>query len=84
MHAHTQDTDSIAVTEHAKLRFRQRINAADPYPGEKIREVLSRAEPDSTHSAVTNGIAWVSDEAIVVTDTAGRVAKTVLRPEVTR
>jgi len=77
MHAHTQDTDSIAVTEHAKLRFRQRVDAAEPFPGERIRELLEEAAFDTAPDR--DAIAWRVKDLVLVTDRKRRVVQTLYR-----
>lgn len=82
MNAHTDNTpeiDRIDVSEHARQRYIERCGF-DPYPAEKIRELLADAEPDAEDDRVSNAVAWATDEAIVVTDTALEAVTTVLRP----
>jgi hypothetical protein len=82
MHAHTDNTpeiDRIDISEHARQRYIERVGF-DAYPAEKIRELMSRAEPDAEDDRVSNAVAWATDEAIVVTDTALEAVTTVLRP----
>jgi len=82
MHAHTDNTpeiDRIDVSEHARQRYIERVGF-DPYPREKIRELMSRAEPEDDHERVTNAVAFVADEAIVVADKTLETVTTVLRP----
>jgi len=80
MHANPDETTNIDVSKHARLRFRQRVDATDPYPAERIRELLAAAEPDTDHERVTNAVAFATDEAIIVADRALETVTTVLRP----
>jgi hypothetical protein len=75
----TNEIDRIEVSNHAKQRLLERIEVA-AYPAERIRELLAKAEPTADHESVTSGVAWVADEAIVVTDSALEAVTTVLRP----
>jgi hypothetical protein len=72
-------TDTPRITRHAAERYRQRIDAAEPFPRAKLEELVETAEPTGDHPRVTNGIAWVAGDAILVTDTAKEAVKTVLR-----
>jgi hypothetical protein len=75
----TNTHDTPRITNHAVLRYRQRIDAAEPFPESKLLDLLAKAEPDATHPRVTNGVAWVTREAILITDSARQAVKTVLR-----
>jgi len=68
-----------AITAHAVTRYRQRIDASEPFPEARLVELLERAEVDGAHPRVTDGLAWVAGDAILVTDTAQQAVKTVLR-----
>lgn len=70
-------TTTPRVTHHAALRYRQRVDAAEPFPREKIEELLATATPSG--EAHGDGVAWVADEAVLVTDSAKETVKTVLR-----
>jgi len=74
-------THTPRISRHAALRYRQRIDATEPFPRAKIEDLLAIAEPDATHPRVTNGIAWVARDAILITDSAKEAVKTVLRRE---
>ena len=67
------------IGEHAALRYRQRIDGAEPFPKAKLEELFAIAEPVGDHPRVTNGIGWVAGEALLITDTATEAIKTVLR-----
>ena len=77
MHENRRQTNYVQVSEHAKLRFQQRIDASEPFPAERIRDMLDRAAP--TREQVDDGIGWAADGAILVTDSAQQVVRTVLR-----
>lgn len=49
----------MQITKHAELRYQQRIDPAEPYPQEALRELYERAErvPD----AVDDGVGYVAD-----------------------
>lgn len=82
MNAHTDNTpeiDRIDISEHARQRYIERVGF-DAYPAEKIRELLADAEPEDDHERVTNAVAFVADEAIVVADKTLETVTTVLRP----
>lgn len=82
MNAHpdkTDEIDRIDVSKHARSRYLERVGF-DAYPAEAVRELLAEAEPDPDDDRVSNAVAWATDEAIVVTDSALEVVKTVLRP----
>jgi len=76
MYEKRRQNGCIDVSEHAKLRFRQRIDPAEPFPADRIRDMLDRATP--TREQVDEGIGWAADGAILVTDNAQDVVKTVL------
>ena len=77
MHETRRHDGCIDISEHAKLRFRQRVAPSEPFPADRIRDMLDRATP--TKEQVDGGIGWAADGAIVVTDSAQQVVKTVLR-----
>jgi len=39
------DTTQIAVTDHAKLRFRQRVDPVASHPADELRQLWERGEP---------------------------------------
>ena len=78
----TTTTDRTpTISRHAVERYRQRIDRREPFPRAKLLDLLATAEPVRNHRRVTNGIGWVAGEALLVTDSAGQVVKTVLRRE---
>ena len=76
MHENRRHDGCIDISEHAKLRFRQRVDPTEPFPADAIRELLDRATP--TQEQVDDGIGWAADGAVIVTDSAQQVVKTVL------
>ena len=77
MHENRRQTGCIDVSEHAKLRFQQRVDPTEPYPADRIRDMLDGATP--TREQVDGGLGWAADGAILVTDGTQQVVKTVLR-----
>jgi len=77
MHENRRQTNCIDVSEHAKLRFRQRVDPGEPFPAEKIRDMFDRAT--LTREQVDDGLGWAAGGAILVTDSAQEVVRTVLR-----
>ena len=71
-----RQTNYVQVSEHAKLRFQQRIDPSEPFPADRIRDMFDRATP--TQEQVDDGIGWAADGAILVTDSAQQVVKTIL------
>ena len=69
------------ISRHAVERYRQRIDRREPFPRAKLLDLLATADPVHNHRRVTEGIGWVAGSAILVTDSAGQVVKTVLRRE---
>jgi hypothetical protein len=56
-------TDIMQITKHAELRYRQRVDAAEPFPAERLRELYERATraPD----AVSDGVGYVADGIVL-------------------
>lgn len=79
-----RSTDRPQITAHAVERYRQRIDRREPFPAAKLEDLLAIAEPVRNHRRVTDGIGWVARDAVLVTDSAGEVVKTVLRREEAR
>jgi hypothetical protein len=71
--------DRIDVSNHAQQRYLERVGFAE-YPAEAVRELLADAEPTTDDDRVSNAVAWVADEAIVVTTKGLDAVTTVLRP----
>lgn len=71
------ESSRITVSDHAVLRYRQRGDAAEPFPREKIRERLETADRGGVKTV--SGIGWVSGDLVIVTDSAEQVVRTVLR-----
>ena len=76
MHETRRHDGCIDISEHAKLRFRQRVDPSEPFPADRIRDMLDRATP--TREQVDEGVGWAAGGAIIVTDGAQQVVKTVL------
>ena len=81
-HTNTDEIERIDVSKHARSRYLERVGF-DPYPAEAIRELLADAEPDHDHEQVSDAVAFVADECIVVADRALETVTTVLRPGAT-
>ena len=77
--AANERTTTPEVTDHAVLRFRQRIDGSEPFPKAKIDEMLAHATPQGDHPRVHDGIAWVAADAVLVTDSSKEAVTTVLR-----
>jgi len=75
----SDETKTPEVSDHAVLRFRQRINSAEPFPRAAIEGRLARASPRGSHPQVHGGLAWVADDAVLVTDSSKETVLTVLR-----
>jgi hypothetical protein len=75
----SREIDRIDISKHARSRYLERVGF-EPYPAERIRELLADADPDPEDDRVTNAIAWATEEAVVVTDRALETVTTVLRP----
>ena len=74
------DFDSIDVSKHSKLRFRQRVDATEPFPAQRIRELLRNATPGAPEA--DRGLGWTAGDCVIVTDHNRSVVRTVLRREV--
>jgi len=70
------------ITEHAALRYRERVDAGEPYPKERLREIVEQSSP--SHREELEGMAVEFADAIAVLK--GDVVTTVLRrcPDATR
>jgi len=69
----------VQVTKHAELRYQQRVDEAEPYPKQQLRELYENAEIDSSVS-ISEGTLYVADEAVlVIKDESHPVIATVLR-----
>jgi hypothetical protein len=70
----------MQVTEHAILRYRQRVDPAEPYPRQRLRELYERAE--RAPEAVEHGVGYVVDGVVLaVKHNREPVVATVLRGE---
>jgi len=69
--------DQIEITNHAQLRYRQRVDPSEPFPADRIREMLQRATP--TREQVDDGLGWAAGNCVIVTDSAQQAVKTILR-----
>ena len=67
------------ATNHARQRYRQRINHLEPDPGARLRDLFRVAELEGDHPRVSDGLAWVAGDAILVTDSNREAITTVLR-----
>ena len=76
MHETRRHDGCIDISEHAKLRFRQRVDPSEPFPADRIRDMLDQAT--HTREQVDEGVGWAAGGAIIVTDGAQQVVKTVL------
>lgn len=68
----------MQITRHARLRYRQRVDSTEPFPGERLREMFERAErvPD----AAETGVGYVTDGyTLAVKHDRQPVVTTVLR-----
>jgi hypothetical protein len=53
----------MKITEHARLRYRQRVDATEPFPSDRLRELYERAE--RAPGAVETGVGYVADGIIL-------------------
>jgi hypothetical protein len=67
------------ISEHAVQRYLQRIDAGEPTPRTRLRELLKTATFSGNHPDVSSGLAWVAGDAILVTDSNRETVVTVLR-----
>jgi len=71
----------VEITNHAELRYRQRVDATEPFPRERLRELYEKAQIDSS-ADVSEGVARVAGDVILVVKERSRpVVATVLRRE---
>jgi len=77
--AQNERTTTARITDHAVLRYRQRIDSQEPFPRAKLTELFASATPLGDHPQVHDGIAWGAADAILVTDSDGSAVKTVIR-----
>lgn len=62
----TVSPDSISVTDHARLRYQQRVDATAPNPSQQLRELFRAGHPVPGHPAVNEGRARQSGDLLVV------------------
>ena len=67
---------AIEVSDEAKLRWLERIDASEPNPASRIRDELERAT--ATIDDATGALRWQTEDAVLVTDACADVVKTVL------
>jgi len=70
------------ISKHAELRYRQRVDSGEPYPKERLREIVDDADP-SHRSEIEGMVVEARDALVVLKDD---VVTTVLRrgPHVTQ
>jgi len=71
------NADRVQISQHAKLRFLSRVDPTEPYPAERLREMLGQATP--TREQVGEGLGWAVDSFVIVTDPTQEAVRTVLR-----
>lgn len=65
--ASTQDSArAISVTDHARLRYLQRVDAGCPNPNQELRRLFRAASPARGHPAVDAGRARRAGDTLVV------------------
>lgn len=57
---------SISTTNHARLRYRQRVDATAINPNQRLRELFRAGQPAPGHPAVDQGRARQAGDLIVV------------------
>jgi len=67
--------ERVTVTNHAKLRWQQRVDPSEPFPAQQIRDLLERATPGV--DGVDDGIGWEAGDVVIVTDQAKQAVKTI-------
>jgi hypothetical protein len=65
-HDSPSNTASITVADHAKLRYRQRVDAAAFCPADRLRELFERGQPAPKSEQVDEGRARRTDDWLVV------------------
>jgi hypothetical protein len=69
---------TAVISDHARLRYRQRVDSTEPFPAERLRELYEDAEraPD----AVERGVGYIADGyTLAVRHDRQPVVTTVLR-----
>jgi len=74
--ANTTDTSRIKVSEHAKLRYRQRVDASETFVPDAVRDLFDSAERVS--APAVDGVAWDAGDVTIVTDNDASLVITVL------
>lgn len=67
---------TVDVSDHAKLRYLQRVGATADGLTSEIRDRFEAASP--TDEQVTDGLGWRADDVILVTDRDKEIVRTVL------
>lgn len=67
---------SVDVSDHAKLRWMQRVGTVADDVATRIREQFERATPTDRH--VDDGRGWRVGDLILVTDPGDDIVRTVL------
>lgn len=71
-------TGGIEVSQHAKLRFLERVQASEPFPGDRVREIVR--EGDRVDLPAFNLPVRMRDGVAVLFDETAGEAVTVLVP----
>jgi len=65
------------ITEHAALRYQERVDAGEPFPKERLREIVADSQPGD-RDGIEGMVVEARDALVVLKDNADVVA-TVLR-----
>jgi hypothetical protein len=53
----------MQITDHAELRYRQRVDPTEPFPRSRLRELFEKAE--RVPGAVEDGVGYVAGEIVL-------------------